>query len=275
MPVGVATLTEGRTSARLAEVGPAASISGLGDLRAGTASLFTVGAVVGGSVQSVPVGDSSKNPLDPGGIVFAADDIVRGVSSLPEHDTTKLGISKEATNELVRFCWVQIVFGAARGVRVGGQADIDLCVRIVKVDLRPLLERDVISTFAIGIVDASTSRAVLGVVELDEQKVEPEFGDQRCEMIVWYNTLGRSRDVIALGSVFFEESLFEGRNHLSITASLVVANGLALVYGCGGELALDIKVESIHNSIAERTWLLCIGPGVGLGTKGAPQELSE
>ena len=132
---------------------------------------------------------SFQNLLDPCGIVFAADDIVHGISGLPKHDTTKLGVLVEATDKLVGIGWVKVVVSAVRCVGVCGKADVDPCLWVEETDLGPLRKGDIGRLVAIDVVDTGTSRAVWSVVKLNKQEVEPNILNKTAKVSIWNDTL--------------------------------------------------------------------------------------
>ncbi len=108
-------------------------------------------------------------------------------------------------------------------------------------------------------VKESPRRALWGVVELDEDKVEVRFLNCARQTNVGHNTLRGARDVVG----FLLESVEapEGVNHGRIASR----KGRRTRHSGGG--SLDIKVKSINNCITKRT-----GAGVSrvLRTEGVP-----
>lgn len=121
-----------------------------------------------------------------------------------------------------------------------------------------------ITLFSIIGIEICAGRAVRGIVELDEEKIEPRGLDGMCQVSIRDDTLRRTGDVVLLPHIRCEIDP-QSVNHGSISAIL----GRSIVVR---DSALNIKIKSINDSITERSRAVI---GCIHGSKSIPQEFGK
>lgn len=149
-------------------------------------------------------------------------------------------------------------------IRASGKTEVQLDGLVVGVLLEPLspgLEGEV-SVVVVELSDTSASGAVGSVVELSEDHVEVSTLDGIGKTGIRDNALGSSGD---------EEVLVDA---LELVDEVGVV-GLDTICGHLRSIGLEVEVESVHDSVAERTRSIFLGPLCGNRSKSAHEELSE
>lgn len=86
------------------------------------------------------------------------------------------------------------------------------------------------------------------------------------------NALRSGRGVVRLGRVLGVKFVLKGLGHSGPSTALVVCNSGAVTNWWRSELALNVQIEPIDNSVAKRTRSSVVSPFSKRRAEGAPEE---
>lgn len=164
--------------------------------------------------------------------------VIFGISSFPEHDTSKLGGAVPGVDERLGFESSQIIAGGTSGAGAKKtQVQFRTGTGTLVDDSYPGV---VVESSSILVGDPVTCGASIGtiVVELNEEKIELSAGDCKAHVALWKRTLRSSRDQVRLrawlGGLVSSKVFAKSLNASNVT-SLVI-----------WRRSLDIEIESIN-----------------------------
>ncbi len=175
-------------------------------------------------------------------------------AGLPEHQATKVlrVLPLEVARNVAHLLQIEVE-RRVRRLFVGGQPNEDFSLRVRRRlnHLNEVVKREVARA-----ADEVARRAALGVVELHPDEIEERALDGVTQLRVRHHALRRGGGIVGAARVSLVQ-LAQPVGHLGVAVRAVVFN---------------VKVEAVHNGIAERTRAAVRG---ALRSKRRPNELGK
>lgn len=258
-----------RSAAGGSEVGATSAVGGHRNGWAGGAASLSIGAVIGRGINGSVALQSGQDMLDPGRVVFAADDILHSIGGFPKGDSSKFGVGKVLLRKLVGLCWGDVIVGAVGCAGGSRQSDVHPRVWVMEFDGSPAAVGNVDGACTVDVVDTCSCGAGWSVVELDKHEIEPNVLCKASKVCVGDYALWCSRKKIVLLALW-EEVTLERLDHLCVSSCLVIGDSLAVECWSRRDGALNVKVETVDDCGTERAGFSSLGPGCSDGSKCSP-----